>query len=464
MHKLLERQLHKIGLDGPLNIVSGDQFQKLLSHINNTYNESDNERYLLERSMEISSKEMMELNQKLANAQHLAQMGYWLYDTKTKTISCSDEVYNILSLTNTLPSYQKLFHLLDQQYREKMNALFKSAVIDGKDFEFEASFTTSDGNTKWIEIIGYPQRTNASNITKLTGIIRDITKRKELDFKMESLNKKLIESAHRAGMADVATFVLHNLGNVINSLNVSIGIIHEQLESSHYSKLIKLSEMISKHKDSIQDYLLLDPKGKLIPKYLETISSSLKKDLVNMLNEADNIEQQVQHIKDIITSQQDLSGSSEIIEEILLSEIINSAIKMIIPTYIQVKKDYQYDKKLVTDRIKLTQVLVNLLLNAKQSLILNKQEENKTLTVSIVESSNEGFIDIILQDNGVGISKENLDKLFKFGFTTKDTGHGYGLHSSALTIKQIKGIIKGQSDGIGKGATFTISLPLDYNS
>jgi signal transduction histidine kinase len=63
-------------------------------------------------------------------------------------------------------------------------------------------------------------------------------------------------------------------------------------------------------------------------------------------------------------------------------------------------------------------------------------------------------------DNGIGIPAENFKRLFEHGFTTKQEGHGFGLHSCALAVRELGGDIQTRSDGIGTGATFSLRLPL----
>jgi signal transduction histidine kinase len=65
-----------------------------------------------------------------------------------------------------------------------------------------------------------------------------------------------------------------------------------------------------------------------------------------------------------------------------------------------------------------------------------------------------------VSDNGVGIASENLTRIFNHGFTTRKDGHGFGLHSGALAAREMGGALWAQSDGPGKGATFTLELPL----
>jgi two-component system, LuxR family, sensor kinase FixL len=68
---------------------------------------------------------------------------------------------------------------------------------------------------------------------------------------------------------------------------------------------------------------------------------------------------------------------------------------------------------------------------------------------------------ITVADNGVGVAPESFSRLFTQGFTTKKEGHGFGLHSSALAAEEMGGTLTCVSEGPGRGAAFTLELPLD---
>jgi len=112
---------------------------------------------------------------------------------------------------------------------------------------------------------------------------------------------------------------------------------------------------------------------------------------------------------------------------------------------------------IITNRIKLFQILVNLIHNAYDAVI-NTNNTEKTILIRTYIKDKHAVISI--SDNGEGIYPKDLVKIFSFGFTTKSTGHGYGLHSSALSAKQLGGSLKAESPGKNKGATFTLVLPL----
>jgi signal transduction histidine kinase len=112
----------------------------------------------------------------------------------------------------------------------------------------------------------------------------------------------------------------------------------------------------------------------------------------------------------------------------------------------------------LVDRHKVLQILVNLIRNAKYALD-DRGHQDKRMILRIVPDGSAA-VKISVIDNGVGIAPENLTRIFGHGFTTRKGGHGFGLHSGALAAKQLGGSLTCLSDGPGKGATFTLKLPL----
>jgi len=103
------------------------------------------------------------------------------------------------------------------------------------------------------------------------------------------------------------------------------------------------------------------------------------------------------------------------------------------------------------------QILVNLIANAKQAMAGCSGGERLTLRAAAAA----GRLRIRVEDEGVGISAQNLTRIFSHGFTTRSTGHGFGLHSCALAAREMGGALLAESEGPGKGAAFTLDLPLD---
>jgi signal transduction histidine kinase len=120
-------------------------------------------------------------------------------------------------------------------------------------------------------------------------------------------------------------------------------------------------------------------------------------------------------------------------------------------------RDFQPVPQILAERGKVLQILVNLIRNAKYAAD-DGRHTDKVITLRITTGA-PGRVHLAVQDNGVGIPAENLTRIFGHGFTTRKTGHGFGLHSSANAAKEMKGSLSVHSDGPGQGASFTLDLP-----
>jgi len=284
---------------------------------------------------------------------------------------------------------------------------------------------------------------------------------KERTKLLEETHQKLLITARRAGMAEVATSVLHNIGNILNSANVSSSLLLEMMRKSHIENLFKVAEMIKEHISKQDEYLINDPQGKLIPDYLLALSKDIFNEHKNISVEINNLDVHLNHIESIVAMQKDISGIAGIKEKIFLEEIVDLAIQMgcssLEDRSIKIVKNYQFDGVIVTEKSKLLQILVNLIQNAKDSL-KSFSELSKLITITIKKTATTCIISV--KDNGSGITNDNLTKIFSIGFTTKIHGHGFGLHSSSIAAKELGGSLMAESAGIGKGATFIVELPL----
>jgi signal transduction histidine kinase len=109
------------------------------------------------------------------------------------------------------------------------------------------------------------------------------------------------------------------------------------------------------------------------------------------------------------------------------------------------------------EKHKVLQILVNLIRNAKYACDESGRKD-KQMIVRV--SNGDNRVRISVKDNGIGIPQENLTRIFNHGFTTKKDGHGFGLHSGALSAKELGGSLEVHSEGKNQGAMFTLELPL----
>lgn len=439
------------------------QWQDFIQRVNNSFNDFEQESYLLERSMVISSREMLELYEQLDTAQTIAHIGYWFYNAKDNKIIWSKETYRIVGLdTSSPPLLDEFILMVHPDDRNNLLHLINQAIEKGIDYETEFRIVNArKKKTIWIYSKAHPYKDKKSSATDsylLSGIIMDITKTKKSQTEVEKLNQKLISISRKAGMSEVATSVLHNIGNVLNSLNISAYFIQDLINDSKIENIKKIGKLIQDN-ISTPDYLLSNPKGKFIPDYLNKLGDILLSEHTQINEEIKNLLQHTQHIKDIVIMQKEISGKYEIYEDVNLLEIAKLAIKIAkakpIKYDFEIITNYKYQGSIKTEKSKLLQILVNLITNAIDAV--KDVPESKIITITIKKFKNT--IRISVKDNGIGILKENLTKIFVMGFTTKNEGHGFGLHSSALIAKELGGSLIAKSDGLGKGALFTLNLP-----
>lgn len=277
----------------------------------------------------------------------------------------------------------------------------------------------------------------------------------------EAKNQQLLAIARQAGMAEVAASVLHNVGNVLNSINVSANMVAETIEKSKISELSRLSHLIAEHKADLSHFITQDERGMALPNYIENLSQYWIKEQTKLKNETNILLRNIEHIKSIIAMQQNLSKVININQIVDINKMVEEALLItgIESNHLDIKiiKHYKSLKPIMIDKIKLLQILVNLLQNAKDSLV-----QSNTLTKELTLTTNlspEGRVIIAIGDSGGGIAPNNLVKIFSYGFTTKESGHGFGLHSSILAAREMAGTITAKSEGLQKGALFTLELP-----
>jgi len=332
----------------------------------------------------------------------------------------------------------------------------RGEMLVDQTLHYERNMRRKDGTCVPVEMI---VRRVAEGMYQ--GIWHDISARKQAEANLENLHKQLSDASRQAGMAEVATNVLHNVNNVLNSLNVSCGVVSDKVRKSKLSNLAKAAELLQEHKDDLAAFLTGDPKGTQLPGYLIGLAQHLTDEQAEILKEIKSLIGNVEHIKEIVAVQQNYSKVSGVVEALPVAELVEDAVRMNAAALahhdVQVIREYADTPPVLADKHKVLQILVNLIRNAKYALDEGDQRDN-LLTVRVTKNSSD-FVHVSVIDNGVGISPQNLPRIFEHGFTTRKDGHGFGLHSGALAAKELGGTLTVHSDGVGKGATFTLTLP-----
>jgi PAS domain S-box-containing protein len=292
--------------------------------------------------------------------------------------------------------------------------------------------------------------------------MRDITERRETAREHEEINRQLVDASRQAGKAEVAVGVLHNVGNVLNSVNVAAGIISDTVRGSRVNTLAEVVTLLRTQNGGLAEFLTNDPGGRLVPELLERLTNELRAEHATLSAETSSLVSHVGHIRETVALQQSHASVSGISEKLVARALLDDAVKLegsaMVRHGIEVIRKFDNVPPVVVDRHKALQILVNLLRNAKQAMAENDRR-NKRLTLGIMQRDG-GTVRITVRDNGIGIAPENLSRIFSHGFTTKENGHGFGLHISALAAREMGGNLSVESDGLGRGAVFTLELPL----
>ena len=326
----------------------------------------------------------------------------------------------------------------------------------------ESALLHRDGREIHVSQVIIAHKSANGGVEYFSTVVRDITERKEAEEALRISQQQLVETSRFAGMAEVATGVLHNVGNVLNSVNVSACLVLEKLRNSKAPKLSKAAALLTEKNGDLADYLTRDPNGQKLPGYLAKLGEFLVVENADILREVDQLGRNIEHIKEVVAMQQSYAKVSGVFENLPPERLVEDAIAMNIGAFerhgVILVRNFSAAPPVLVDRHKVLQILINLIRNAKYALD-DAQRIDKRMTISIVPSGDEKVL-IQVADNGIGISAENLTRIFGHGFTTKKDGHGFGLHSGANAAREIGGDLSVQSAGLGKGATFTLELPI----
>jgi PAS domain S-box-containing protein len=322
-----------------------------------------------------------------------------------------------------------------------------------------------DGQPAWKLTTKMPWRDKDGNIIGTFGATRDVTELKEAEAKLEETHKRLSHTSRMAGMAEVATDILHNVGNVLNSVNVSCSLVTERLQDAPAVNLARVPQMLREQVGHLETFLTTDPKGKKIPDYLGMLAKNIEEQRTFALGELAQLRKHIDHIKQVVAMQQNYAKVAGVEEKVEVAALIDDALHINASALdrhrVEFKRELTEVPPLVVDKHKVLQILVNLISNAKYA-VSAVERADKIMTLRTRQSSPDR-IQIQVIDNGIGIAPENLTRVFAHGFTTRPDGHGFGLHSGALAATELGGSLTVQSAGLGHGATFTLELPLARN-
>lgn len=296
-----------------------------------------------------------------------------------------------------------------------------------------------------------PEVQGGDEITELAASLRAMLEKVHHESQAE-----LVAASRHAGMAEVATGVLHNVGNVLTSVNVSLELLRERTVGMPIERLVKLHDLLGKTPSLDKEKL------EVTRNYVGVVAEAFAQYQRDAAKDLSGLAGHVEHIKRVVSMQNAYARVRSVVESARVPALINEAIELGCPPQrrrdIAVAVDIapQLDEAIQIDRHRVLQILVNLISNARDAVTGRANPK-----IQIVVTRGGHRLAISVTDNGVGISEAQLQRVFSAGFTSKPHGHGYGLHSSALTARQLGGALGVESEGEGQGARFTLTVPIE---
>ncbi len=332
----------------------------------------------------------------------------------------------------------------------------------GNEIEQEELQTAPDGHTVFLRVVKTPVFGPNGQITGSQGMLFDISAIKAAEAQLAAAHRELVDASRRAGMAEVATNVLHNVGNVLNSVNTSAGVIADHVRTSKVAGVGRLEQLLRDQASDLAVFFNQPGRTEQVINYLQSLATQLEAEHATIQSETEELQRNVGHIKEIVAMQQGYARTLGVIEYQPAAELAEDTLRLQAATLtrqgVRIERQYEPLPPVALDRHKVLQILINLIRNAQQAL-QGAGGDTPTLTVQIRRAEKDR-LQFVVADNGVGIEPANLTRIFSHGFTTRAGGHGFGLHSGWLAAHEMGGSLSVQSDGAGRGATFILELPL----
>jgi PAS domain S-box-containing protein len=332
---------------------------------------------------------------------------------------------------------------------------------DGEVRGFAATFRHFDGSPFEVVINARVKNKASEGELVCEGTLEDVSVRKRAERELDALHSQLLIASRQAGMAEVATGVLHNVGNVLTSVNLIVHDVQDRLKTTRLTHLRRVVEILQREQPRLAEFLTADNAGRQLPDFLAKLDEHLTTENRQLLTDVEGLVRHFEHIREIIVTQQGSAQLFGVLENLNPAQLFEDALRLNAESLerhgVALERLFDPVGMVKADRHKVLQILVNLLKNAKDALQVLKPGERRIRVC--VTPAPEGLIALKVEDNGPGIAAANLRRIFQHGFTTKKSGHGFGLHSSVLAAREMGGDLVAESAGPGKGATFILSLP-----
>ncbi|MFT5423832.1 MAG: two-component system NtrC family sensor kinase [Phycisphaerales bacterium] len=278
---------------------------------------------------------------------------------------------------------------------------------------------------------------------------------------LKEFRESSVMMSRQAGMSEVAAGVLHNVGNAMTNVSVLAETLGSKMAASRVSSLSKVASMLEEHRDDLPGFFASGEQGPQIPVYLSHLSGRLETEIHEMQGDLTGLREGLEYIKMIVASHQGLAISSNFSEDTDLVDIVTDSLHLIEASLrrhdVEVSVQIQSPAKAWSERSKVSQVLVNLLTNAKESLVSSGTPDPSIMVHLGLDAAGMAFIEV--HDNGPGVAPEHVEQLFNKGFSTKSYGQGIGLYYCWLAVREMNGTLRFMP-GTTSGTVFRLELPV----
>src|SRR6185437_753002 len=224
----------------------------------------------------------------------------------------------------------------------------------------------------------------------------------------------LMELSRRSGMAEIATGVLHNVGNVLNSVNIGATVIGTRLREFRTDNLTAAVNMLQEHADHLAHFVEADPKGQRIVPYLAKLAAHLQNERGQVLGELETLATHIDHIKEIVATQQDYAKVSALVEMVSVPKLIEDALRMVEASldrhHVDVAREMEDVPDVPVAKHQVLEILVNLLRNAKQAVVAHNGPQRQIRIC--VRRQTDDRVRIEIHDTGVGLPPEHITQIF----------------------------------------------------
>jgi signal transduction histidine kinase len=405
--------------------------------------------------------ELEALSIRFGIATSAAHAGVWEFRVSTEQSWWNDTMYLIYgcSAETFKPTLAAALAMIHPDDIGVAQAAWTEALEGSNQLHVQFRIVRPDGSIAHLDSLAVVVTDPVTLERRLVGISLDISERVAAEQRERWLQKQLREASHQSGMAEVATGVLHNVGNVLNSLGVAYSTAQSRLKDYQIERVARVAGLLEEHRGDLAGFLTNDDRGKRLPGYLSALGKRLTSEAAAVQQEFDAISGHIQYLRQIVQAQQSFARVSGAQDEVDVRELLETAITLKTQELgdTQVIRDIGELPTIQTDRYKLLQIVVNFIANACDAMVANGARPGRlAIRVHVVL----GQLEIAIEDSGIGIAPELLSRVWEFGFTTKTHGHGFGLHSAAVAAQQLGGAVSVQSEGLGHGARFLVTIPI----